>query len=44
VIIKLGKKVPAWAVKHDLAILKRLDLVESQGMGRGAFWCVKKNK
>ena len=27
-----------WQVKEDLALLKRLGLIESRGHGRGAFW------
>lgn len=27
-----------WQEKEDLALLKRLELIESRGHGRGAFW------
>ncbi len=27
-----------WEVKEDLALLKQLELVETRGHGRGAFW------
>ena len=27
-----------WEVKSDLALLKQLELVETHGHGRGAFW------
>jgi ATP-dependent DNA helicase RecG len=30
--------VPEWEVKEDLALLKRLGLVETRGHGRGASW------
>jgi ATP-dependent DNA helicase RecG len=34
----LGAGVPEWEVKEDLAMLKRLGLVETRGHGRGASW------
>lgn len=34
----LGGDVPEWEVKEDLALLKRLGLVETRGHGRGASW------
>ncbi len=27
-----------WEVKEDLALLKQLELVETRGHGRGAYW------
>lgn len=35
---ELGMVVPEWEVKEDLALLKRLGLVETAGHGRGAYW------
>jgi len=35
---RLGETVPEWEVKEDLALLKRLNLVDTQGHGRGAYW------
>ena len=34
----LGDDVPEWEVKEDLALLKRLGLVDTKGHGRGAYW------
>jgi ATP-dependent DNA helicase RecG len=34
----LGKGVAEWEVKADLSFLKRLELVDSFGHGRGAYW------
>lgn len=34
----LGDRVPDWAVKEDLALLKGLKLVNTAGHGRGAYW------
>lgn len=37
----LGKKTPLRSVREDLAFLKRLDLIDSTGRGRGAWWFLK---
>jgi len=34
----LGEAPAEWEVKDDLALLKRLELVETRGRGRGSFW------
>jgi ATP-dependent DNA helicase RecG len=34
----LQEQGPEWQVKQELALLKRLNLVQSVGHGRGAFW------
>lgn len=34
----LGADVAEWEIKEDLAMLKRLGLVETRGYGRGASW------
>jgi ATP-dependent DNA helicase RecG len=34
----LGDGLPEWEIKDDLALLRRLGLVETQGHGRGAYW------
>lgn len=34
----VGAEVPEWEIKDDLAMLKRLGLVETRGHGRGAAW------
>ena len=34
----LGTAVPEWEVKEDLSVLKHLELIESRGHGRGAYW------
>jgi ATP-dependent DNA helicase RecG len=34
----LGKQVPEWEIKNDLAALKHLGLVSTRGHGRGARW------
>lgn len=38
----LGAGVVEWELKSDLAFLKRLELVESFGHGRGAYWALKR--
>jgi ATP-dependent DNA helicase RecG len=35
---RLGLVVAEWEVKEDLAMLKRLGLVQPRGRGRGAAW------
>lgn len=34
----LGTGIPEWEIKEDLALLKRLGMVETRGHGRGALW------
>ncbi len=36
--VGLGGEAPEWEVKEDLALLKRLGLVDTKGHGRGAYW------
>lgn len=36
--LRIGSDAPEWEIKEDLAILKRLGLVETRGHGRGASW------
>lgn len=38
----LGAGVAEWEVKTDLSFLKRLELVESFGHGRGAYWSLRR--
>ena len=38
---ELGAKVPNWAIKQDLALLKSLGLIETAGRGTGAYWHLK---
>lgn len=35
---KMGGAVPGWALKEELATLKRLELIRSSGHGAGARW------
>ncbi len=38
----LGGGFAEWEVKADLSFLKRLELVDSFGRGRGAYWDLKR--
>lgn len=38
ILAGLGGGTADWEVKADLALLKQLELVDSQGHGRGAYW------
>jgi ATP-dependent DNA helicase RecG len=35
---RLDQDTAAWETKDDLALLKQLELIESRGRGRGAYW------
>lgn len=37
----LGPGVAEWELKADLSFLKRLELVDSHGHGRGAYWTLR---
>ena len=41
-LVGLGGEVAEWELKADLAFLKRLDLVDSFGRGRGAYWALRR--
>lgn len=38
----LGAGVAEWELKTDLSFLKRLELVDSFGRGRGAYWALRR--
>ena len=35
---ELGMGVPEWEIKENLALFKRLGLVQTAGHGHGAYW------
>ncbi len=39
---RLGAGVADWELKADLALLKQLELVDSAGRGRGAYWSLRR--
>lgn len=39
---RLGPSVADWELKADLAFMKQLELVESTGRGRGAYWVFRR--
>ena len=39
---RLGPEVADWELKADLALLKQLELVETTGRGRGAYWTFRR--
>ena len=41
-LARLGGKAADWEVKADLAFLKKLDLIETAGHGRGAYWMLRR--
>lgn len=41
-LARLGAGVADWELKADLALLKQLELVDSSGRGRGAYWSLKR--
>lgn len=41
-VAALGQGVAEWEVKADLSFLKQLELVDSFGRGRGAYWGLKR--
>jgi ATP-dependent DNA helicase RecG len=41
-VAALGGGIAEWEVKGDLAFLKRLELVDSFGHGRGAYWDLRR--
>lgn len=41
-LARLGQGVAEWELKADLAFLKRLELVDPRGRGRGAYWSFRR--
>ncbi len=41
ILTNLPGRPADWEIKRDLALLKHLDLVDSSGHGRGAFWMLR---
>lgn len=37
----IGERIPEWGIKEDLALLKGLEVVDTHGHGRGAYWFLK---